>query len=206
MALHGDSTRVDAGFLNPPDDPLVLLRTWLVQAEGVGVSEPDSLILSTADSSGLPSSRVVALKHCDNAGLVFGTNGNSRKGRELAARPWAAGTLWWRETMQQMNCGGEVIRLDDSTSDALFRDRTREAQAVTTESHQSEVLEDEEALRARVQLLLDSGSPIQRPLNWSAYRLTPNWMEFWHGRPDRFHARLRYELENGVWSKKRLQP
>jgi pyridoxamine 5'-phosphate oxidase len=120
--------------------------------------------------------------------------------------PWAAGTLYWRELLQQINIAGPVERLDNQISDALFARRSREAQAATIVSHQSESLDDEDALRAKAEALIASGEPLARPQDWAAYRLVPEEIEFWQGNVNRLHRRLLYRLENGEWLAKRLQP
>lgn len=206
MSLEGDPNLIDPGFDAPPEHPLDLLGAWFAEAVRVGVREPYGLTLATVDAAGRASSRVVAVKRCDRTGLVFGTSAASAKARDLAANPWAAGNLWWRETLQQVSCGGRVRRETDALSDALFLRRPPEARAVASVSTQSATLESEAELRAAYQEALVSERPIERPAAWGAYRLVPERIEFWHGRPDRFHRRLLYELVDGTWLRRRLQP
>jgi pyridoxamine 5'-phosphate oxidase len=206
MSLTGNPNLVDPGFDPPPSDPLLLFRKWLKTANEINVCEPYAMVLATVDVSHHPSSRVVVLKECDETGFIFGTHQNSRKGEDLQPNPWAAGTLYWRETMQQINVCGQVTQLGQEKSDALFYERPREAQAVTALSHQSAPLTEEEALKERIARLIRSQNSVERPMTWHAYRLAVISIEFWHGSQDRFHKRLRYDLIDGAWQYQRLQP
>lgn len=206
MTLTGNPTLVYSGFDNPPSNPFLLLQKWLKTANKLNICEPYAMVLSTVDQLHHPSSRVVLLKEWDETGVIFGTSQESFKGKDLQANPWAAGTLYWRETLQQINMRGRVTQLSDEKSDALFYSRTREAQAVTALSQQSAPLTDEEALREAVLKLLSTNARIERPEEWKAYHLAIESIEFWHGGKDRFHKRLRYDLLNGTWRQQRLQP
>lgn len=192
-------------FGDPPADPLGLLRRWLEIADRHGVKEARALALATVGEDGKPSSRTVLLRGVDPV-LVFTSDRESRKGRQLAARPWAAGTLYWRETTQQITLEGPVEAMSEEESDALFAERTRVAQAATIASGQSEDLGDEEVLRARAQELIDGGETLARPEGWHGYRLVPGRIEFWHGSADRLHRRLLYERAGEGWRHRRLQP
>jgi pyridoxamine 5'-phosphate oxidase len=192
-------------FDDPPADPLRLLRHWLEIADRHGVKEARALALATVGEDGRPSSRTVLLRGVDPV-PVFTSDRESRKGRQLAVRPWAAGTLYWRETTQQVTLEGPVEAMGEAESDTLFAERTRVAQAATIASGQSEDLGDEEALRARAQELIESGEPLTRPEGWCGYRLVPERIEFWHGSPDRLHRRLLYERAGEGWQHRRLQP
>ncbi|MEV4512646.1 phenazine biosynthesis FMN-dependent oxidase PhzG [Dactylosporangium sp. NPDC049525] len=204
--LTGDTSLVLPEFDDPPADPIALLGAWLDTAVDRGVREPYSILLATADSAGMPSSRVVLLKDFDPQGLVFTTHTGSRKGAELAARPYASATFYWRETLQQIHVTGPVQQLPAAASDALFAERPAAAQATTAASRQSAPLDDEAALRQRAADLLSTGGPIARPDGWAGYRLTPTGIEFWHGSVDRLHRRLRYDRQPIGWRSQRLQP
>ncbi|RZI46117.1 pyridoxal 5'-phosphate synthase [Candidatus Finniella inopinata] len=196
----------DCGFDQPPDDPLESLKRWLDAAGKLGVSEPRGITLATVDSFGRPSTRVLFLRSIGEKGLVFSTSSGSAKGKDLAANPWAAGTLWWRETVQQINVQGFVRKLSDVESDEVFMTRTREAKAVSVISKQSAPLENEKLLKDSVNNLVKGEGEIVRPNCWHAYILEPTCIEFWHGGTDRFHKRLRYDLKDGNWGHQRLQP
>jgi len=192
-------------FEEPPADPLQLLRRWLEIADRHGVREAQALALATVGEDGKPSSRTVLLRAVDPV-PVFTSDRESRKGRQLAARPWAAGTLYWRETTQQVTLEGRVEAIGEEESDALFAKRTRVAQAATIASGQSEDLEDEDILRAVARELIESGEPLIRPEGWCGYRLVAERIEFWHGSADRLHRRLLYERAGEGWQHRRLQP
>jgi len=205
-SLTGNPNLVDPGFDCPPPNPLLLFQKWLEEAEKLKVREPRALILSTANKLGRPSSRVVFLRACSETGVIFATGEKSTKGRELASNPWAAGTLWWPESIQQINFQGQAHPLSVGKSDEIFQSRTREAQSIAVISQQSASLTDEAALRHQVTKLVNSSEKINRPQDWHAYHLTIEAIEFWHGSTDRFHKRLRYNLKKGSWHHQYLQP
>jgi pyridoxamine 5'-phosphate oxidase len=203
--LSGDPALDLPEFEAPPADPLQLLERWLRIADERGVREPRALALATADGEGRPSNRILLLKQVVPA-LVFATSYESRKGRDLAVNPRAAGTLYWRETLQQVVVEGPVRRLSEAESDALFAARPQDARATTAASRQGEPLEDPEALRAAADEIAATASPPRRPSTWGGYRLDPDLIEFWHGSPDRLHRRLLYVKADGRWTHRRLQP
>lgn len=205
-SLTGNPNLVDPGFDCPPANPLLLFQKWLEEAEKLGVKEPRALILSTATKLGRPSSRVVFLRTCNETGVIFATGEKSTKGRELASNPWASGTLWWPESIQQINFQGQARPLSVEKSDEIFQSRTREAQSIAVISQQSASLTDEAALRHQVTTLMNSNEKINRPSDWHAYHLMIEVIEFWHGSTDRFHKRLRYNLNEGSWHHQYLQP
>jgi pyridoxamine-phosphate oxidase len=192
-------------FDAPPDDPLLLLERWLEIADEHRVREPRALALATVGAGGRPSSRIVLLKQVAPA-LVFTSEHQSRKGHQLAAAPWAAGTLYWRETTQQVSVEGRVEAMAAEESDALFAERPRIAQAASLASRQSEALEDPERLRVAAAELTDGEEPLLRPDGWSGFRLLPERIEFWHGSWDRLHRRLLYTRRGERWEHRRLQP
>ncbi len=204
--LTGNPHLVDSGFDSPPYNPLHLLQNWLDMADRLEIIEPRGLVLSTLDGHGIPSSRVVLLKSVDETGVIFASSAVSQKGKDLEINPRAAGTLWWRETVQQINFQGKVTKLSPKVSDAIFEERTREAQAVAVLSCQSQPLIDEETLRENIIQLICNHDPIQRPHTWHAYHIALESIEFWHGSADRFHNRLRYDLRDEIWECQRLQP
>lgn len=204
MTLTGSPALVD--FDRPPQNPLLLLQEWLKAAESLHVNEPKGMVLATVDAKGRPSSRVLLLKDCDETGLVFTTSGTSAKGQDLEATGVAAGTLWWRETVQQVNFSGTVQQLSREQSEQLFEERTREARGVAALSKQSAPLADEQQLKEAVRKLVEANSPIACPEHWQAYHLTVDTIEFWVGSPDRFHRRLQYRLVEGSWQHQKLQP
>jgi dihydrophenazinedicarboxylate synthase len=203
--LSGDPTLPLPEFEAPPGEPLPLLERWLATADERGVREPRALALATADAEGRPSNRIVLLKQASPA-ILFAFGANSRKGRELAANPRAAGTLYWRETLQQVVFEGPVERLSAEESDRLFAERPPAGRAATIASSQGEALEDPDALRREAAELARNGGALRRPEDWGGYRLDPDQVEFWHGSPDRLHRRLLYVKKGERWEHKRLQP
>lgn len=203
--LSGDASLELPEFESPPADPLPLLERWLQVADERGVREPRALALATADERGRPSTRIVLLKQIAPA-VVFAFSSASRKGRELAVNPRAAGTLYWRETLQQIVFEGPVEKLSEAESDALFAERPLAARAATAASRQGQALDDPARLREKAAGLAGNEGEVRRPEDWSGYRLDPDVIEFWHGSTDRLHRRLLYVKQGGAWTRQRLQP
>lgn len=205
-SLTGDESLLLPEFDHPPTDPVELVRQWFARADDLQVREPGAFTLATADVNGHPSSRVVLLKGISGEGLIFTTHTGSRKGRDLAAMPWASATFYWRETLQQMTVAGPVSSLPEGESDALFDERPVAAQATTAVSQQSTPLADDQVMHRAAQDLIDCGAPLARPDGWCGYRLSPERIEFWQGRRDRLHRRLEYWRDGECWNHQRLQP
>jgi pyridoxamine-phosphate oxidase len=203
--LSGDPTLELPEFDSPPAEPLALLERWLAAAETRGVREPRALSLATADGEGRPSVRTLLVKQLTPT-LVFAGGYESRKGRDLAANPRAAATLYWRETLQQITIEGPVERLGDEEADRIFGERPAEAQAAAVTSRQGETLDDPEALRRAASSRSAEAGTFERPSRWGGWRLDPDLIEFWHGSPSRLHRRLLYVKGEDGWEHKRLQP
>ncbi len=201
--LSGDPTLELPEFDSPPADPLPLLERWLRTADEKGVREPRALALATADTEGRPSVRTLLVKQLAPT-LGFAGSYESRKGRELSANPRAAGTLYWRETLQQITIEGPVFRLSEEESDALFAERPPAGRATTVASDQGAALADPDDLKQEADGL--SGEDLRRPPSWGGFRLDPDLIEFWHGSPTRLHRRLLYVKGENGWEHKRLQP
>lgn len=206
MSLTDNPKLTESGLDNPPGNPLLLLNQWLKTADQIGINEPRGFILSTVNASGRPSSRVVLLKASDEKGIIFTTNQKSAKGQDLQSNPCSAGTLWWRETIQQVNFTGQTTQLSEEISDKFFEERTREAQAVAVISKQSASMTDEEEMKIKFHQLIHSKNKIERPKEWNAYYLILETIEFWQGSKTRFHKRLRYDLVDSSWQHQKLQP
>lgn len=190
------------------DDPLEEFVVWLQAAVEAGVPQPNAFVLATASSDAVPSARAVLLKGVDERGLGFYTNVTSRKGEELAANPRAAACFVWMELHRQIRVEGYVARLDDASADAYFASRPHGSRLAAAASHQSRVVATREALEQRYRELeaqYPDGS-VPRPPEWGGFRIVPEMYEFWQGRPNRFHDRVRYRREDDWWVKERLAP
>ena len=164
--------------------------------------------LATADAEGRPSVRMVLLRGADERGFVFHTNYNSRKAGELAANPHAALCFHWPTLEEQIRVEGRIERLPSSESDAYFVTRPRGSQLGAWASEQSMVLPSRETLEEQYRAIERrfEGSPVPRPPFWGGFRLVPERIEFWFGRPDRLHDRLSYTREADGWRIERLYP
>jgi pyridoxamine 5'-phosphate oxidase len=189
-------------------DPFEQFDRWFREAKASGNPQPDAMAVATATPDGRPSVRMVLLKGKDRRGLVFYTNAGSQKGRELAANPRAAVVLYWFELHRQVRSTGAVEPLSRGETERYFRTRPRDAQISALASNQSQPVDSRVELERRVTELgarYKGGVPM--PDGWSGMRLVPDSFEFWQGRPDRLHDRLRYTLVPGDgWKIERLQP
>jgi pyridoxamine 5'-phosphate oxidase len=190
-------------------DPLRQFQRWLAEAVAARVTEPNAMVLSTVDGDGRPWARHVLLKDLSGSGFTFYTNYASRKARHLAADPRAALTFAWLGLHRQVCITGTVDRLDAADSDRYFAQRPRGAQLGAWASAQSSELADRAELEARVAEYdaRFADGPVPRPEHWGGYRLHPDEIEFWQGRPDRLHDRVRYvRVAADRWDRSRLAP
>ena len=193
-------------------DPMQQFGVWIKHAPVAELSEPNAMTLATVAEDGRPSTRVVLIKGFDERGLVWYTNYQSRKGRELAARPQAALQFHWVELERVVRIEGRVEKVSDEDSDAYFRTRPLDSRIGAWASPQSQVISSRAVLVASaarygaqfLSTLVSHGPP--RPPHWGGYCLTPDCWEFWQGRNSRLHDRLRYRLEGGAWIRERLAP
>jgi pyridoxamine 5'-phosphate oxidase len=190
-------------------DPIRQFATWFEEAAGAGLYQPEAMTLATVGPDGRPSARMVLLRGFDGRGFSFFTNYDSRKARDLAARPWAALVLFWAELHRQVRIEGRVEPVSAEESNAYFAGRARGSQLSAWASPQSEVLEGRGVLERRVEELARQyeGRPVPRPPRWGGYRVVPDSVEFWQGRENRLHDRLCYRRRaDGGWAVVRLAP
>ena len=188
-------------------DPLQQFDQWLTEAIAAQVPEPTAMTLATVGPDLRPSTRVVLIKGFDARGIVWYTNYDSRKGRQLAGNPFAALQFHWVELERVVRIEGRVEKVSDAESDAYFASRPLDSRIGAWASPQSQVIPGRSVLvtnaaRYGAQFLLQP----PRPPHWGGYRLVPERWEFWQGRKSRLHDRLRYRLESGAWLRERLAP
>lgn len=207
-ALRENYTKGSLDVKDAAATPIEQFQVWFDEAVASQLLEPNALLLSTVSNENKPSTRVVLLKGLDN-GFLFYTNYLSRKGTELAENPNACITFFWAELERQVRIEGIIEKVSDENSDAYFHSRPRGSQIGAWVSNQSMVIENREVLEEREKHLIEKfgEEPIPRPPHWGGYRLIPNYIEFWQGRPSRLHDRIAYTLlENGEWKIDRLSP
>jgi pyridoxamine 5'-phosphate oxidase len=190
-------------------DPLSGVRAWFEEAVAEGLFEPDAMALATASPDGMPSVRIVLLKGIDDRGLRFFTNYGSRKGRELDANPRAAVTIHWATMHRVVRAEGAVERLTGEESDAYFASRGRESRLGAWASKQGTPIASREMLEAAFAEAAERypDEDVPRPEYWGGYRLVPEAIEFWQGRPNRLHDREHFlRADDGSWRSERLSP
>ena len=188
-------------------DPLRQFEAWMGEAFAAKVPEPNAMTLATVGADGRPSTRIVLIKGCDARGIVWFTNYDSRKGRELAVHPFAALQFHWVELERVVRIEGRVERVDAAESDAYFASRPLDSRIGAWASPQSEVIASRgvlvtNAAKYAAKFLMNP----PRPPHWGGFRLQPEAWEFWQGRKSRLHDRLRYRLDGGAWVRERLAP
>jgi pyridoxamine 5'-phosphate oxidase len=197
---------VDEHEIDP--NPMRQFAVWYTEAESAGLPQPDATALATATKDGHPSVRMVLLKGYDDHGFVFYTNHESRKGDELAANPHAALVVYWQPLHRQVRVEGRAQRIPDGESAAYFATRPRGSQVAAWASPQSSVV----LSRADLDRLYEEtdarlgGDDIPLPPFWGGYRIVPIAIEFWQGRENRLHDRVRYERSRDGWARERLAP
>ncbi len=189
-------------------NPIRQFAKWYHEATAFGIAETDAMTLATATKDGRPSARIVLLKDFDDRGFVFFTNYESRKAKELAENPRACLVAYWLPVKRQVRIEGFVEQISETESEAYFQTRPLGSRIGAWASTQSEVVENRDALEQRYADLSERyGEDVPRPPHWGGYRIDPEVIEFWQGRDNRLHDRLRYRLQaDGTWVIERLGP
>ena len=203
-----DYSREELSKEHVDQDPFVQFGHWMDEAIAASAAEPTAMCLSTSNTDGRPSSRMVLLKGFDKDGFVFYTNYNSHKGRELAENPFAAITFFWPELERQVRITGRTSKVSAEESDEYFKSRPYTSRLGAWASNQSEPIESKTVLvtrAAKLAIKYAAGS-VPRPPYWGGYRVVPDAIEFWQGRPSRLHDRICYELSEASWRIRRLSP
>ncbi|HBW85719.1 MAG TPA: pyridoxamine 5'-phosphate oxidase [Crocinitomicaceae bacterium] len=194
-------------LIEPTVSPFELFSTWFDEAVKNNELESNALCLSTVNSNGIPSSRIVYLKELVEESFVFYTNYASQKGEELSLNPIASMLFFWPKLQRQVRITGSVSKISEENSDAYFASRPRESQLGAWASYQSEILADRNELFSRItnleQQFKDS---VPRPPHWGGYALMPSELEFWQGQPSRLHDRLVYIKISDSWKVQRKNP
>ena len=204
-----ETTPLDVGDV--ASSPIPQIERWVAKWLEAAPNEPAAVVLATADASGRPTARNVLLRNLDERGLTFFTGYESDKARDLAVNPQATILFSWVPLLRQIHVLGRVARVPAAESDAYWQTRPRGSQIAAWASHQSSVVADRAVLEARVAGVTArfEGADIPRPADWGGFRLTPDTVELWQGRPNRLHDRLRYQHPPGRpddWEIVRLSP
>ena len=185
-------------------------ESWLEAALGAGMAEPNAMVLATAGDDGAPGARTVLLRRVDGRGFRFNSNYRSRKGRELGENPRATLVFPWYQQQRQVVVDGDVVQLCAEESDASFAKRPRASRIAAAASPQSEVIESREEIErsfAELEAEYEGVEDPPRPEHWGGYLVEPRSVEFWQGRRDRMHDRLRFRrTAGGAWVVERLAP
>lgn len=213
MSMNQGDLRKDyvRASLDPSDvtqDPLDQFRLWYEEQKRTTSIEPNAMTVATASKDGCPSARVVLMKHWDADGFVFFSSYNSPKGQDLEVNPRAALLFYWPETERQVRIEGTVTPTSREEAIAYFQSRPRGSQIAANIARQSQPVASREVLEMEIAELTErfSEGEVDIPDTWGGFRVFPERVEFWQGRPSRLHDRVQYTRKNGSWEIERLAP
>ena len=207
--LRQNYTRAGLSEADVNSDPIEQFKTWFEQALDANLIEPNAMTIATATPEGKPTARIVLLKGVSDLGFVFYTNYESQKGQQLIANPYAALVFLWDKLERQVRIEGEVEKLSTEESAEYFHSRPKGSQLGAIASDQSRIIPNREILEQRLSELQEkyADETVPLPDRWGGFRVVPNRIEFWQGRPSRLHDRLVYDLQDdGSWEINRLSP
>ncbi|WP_178988287.1 pyridoxamine 5'-phosphate oxidase [Winogradskyella schleiferi] len=195
---------------NVPENPIELFRNWFIEVDThFEVDETNAMTISTFGLDGYPKNRVVLLKKYTHEGFIFYTNYDSEKGKAITENPNVCLSFFWHAAERQIIIKGKAEKVSENLSDGYFESRPRGSQLGAVVSNQSEVVKDRAELESKLKELESKleGKEIERPKNWGGYIIKPVALEFWQGRPNRLHDRIRYQLQDDYnWKIERLAP
>jgi pyridoxamine 5'-phosphate oxidase len=204
--LRTDYQKSELNVKDLTEKPITLFQQWLSQAISYS-NDANAFVLSTVNSNGVPSSRVLLLRDASEKGFSFFTNYSSRKSQEIEINPNVCMNFFWPDMERQVRINGSISRLSEQESDDYFNSRPYESRIGAWCSPQSQVIESREVLENKIQELKKKyPNEVPRPENWGGYTIVPNEIEFWQGRASRLHDRFLYNNEDEKWSINRLAP
>ncbi|MGB1931867.1 MAG: pyridoxamine 5'-phosphate oxidase [Flavobacteriales bacterium] len=204
--LRTDYQKSELNVKDLTEEPITLFQQWLSQAITYS-NDANAFVLSTVNSNGVPSSRVLLLRDATEKGFSFFTNYSSRKSQEIEVNPNVCMNFFWPEMERQVRINGSISRLSEQESDDYFNSRPYESRIGAWCSPQSQVIESREVLENKIQELKKKyPNEVPRPENWGGYTIVPNEIEFWQGRASRLHDRFLYNKEGENWTINRLAP
>ena len=206
MRLDYKKSKID--FENLDENPITFFLKWFDDALKTNKNEANACVLATMSSDHKPSSRVVLLKAVSDKGFTFFTNYKSDKSIDITTNKYVALNFYWPELERQVRINGEAKKINPKDSDAYFKSRPRESQLGAWLSDQSTAIDLNYNFTASFNDLENQfkGKEVKRPLHWGGYNIDAQKIEFWQGRPSRFHDRILYEFDGENWHKKRLAP
>jgi pyridoxamine 5'-phosphate oxidase len=207
-AIREDYTLKEFNEKDLIKNPFEQFKQWFHEAISAEVNEPNAMTLATTNFSGRPTARIVLLKGINEEGLMFYTNYNSDKGKQMQSNPYAALVFFWPELQRQVRVEGRIKKVSSEVSDEYFKSRPIDSQIGAHASPQSQPIEGRHIMTDKLEELkkLFSETPIIRPIHWGGYILEPDMFEFWQGRASRLHDRFKFSLIEGNWVTQRLAP